>query len=64
MAEALGKDWQKEEPVEFDVTDPRFMDAYFKYLHHPNEQAGVDFCGWTGSRAPGPASPAWTPCGC
>ena len=20
--------------------------------------------GWTGSRAPGPASPAWTPCGC
>ena len=65
MAEALGKDWQKEEPVEFDVTDPRFMDAYFKYLHHPNEQAGVDFwwLDWqqgTRTRIPG----LDRPCGC
>ena len=63
MAEALGKDWQKEEPVEFDVTDPRFMDAYFKYLHHPNEQAGVDFwwLDWqqgTRTRIPG-LDPLW-----
>ena len=43
MAEALGKDWQKEETVEFDITDPQFLQAYFKYLHHPNEEAGVDF---------------------
>ncbi|MGN1192228.1 MAG: TIM-barrel domain-containing protein [Dorea sp.] len=43
MAEALGKDWQKEEPVNFDVTDPKFLEAYFEYLHHPNEDDGVDF---------------------
>ena len=27
MAEALGKDWQQEEPVDFDIADPRFLDA-------------------------------------
>lgn len=43
MAEALGKDWEKEEPVNFDITDPEFLDAYFEYLHHPQEKAGVDF---------------------
>ena len=43
MAEVLGKDWEKEEPVNFDITDPKFLDAYFKYLHHPQEEAGVDF---------------------
>lgn len=43
MAKALGKDWEKEEPVNFDITDPEFLDAYFKFLHHPQEEAGVDF---------------------
>ena len=43
MAEVLGKDWEKEEPVNFDITDPEFLDAYFEYLHHPQEKAGVDF---------------------
>ena len=66
MAEALGKDWQKEETVEFDITDPQFLQAYFKYLHHPNEEAGVDFwwVDWqqgTRTKIPGldpPAMPA------
>lgn len=43
MAEAMGRDWEKEEPVNFDVTDQKFLKAYFEYLHHPNEEKGVDF---------------------
>lgn len=43
MAKELGADWENEVPVPFDVTDRKFMDAYFKYLHHPNEEKGVDF---------------------
>ena len=58
MAEALGKDWQKEETVEFDITDPQFLQAYFKYLHHPNEEAGVDFW-WVGLAAGHPDEDPW-----
>lgn len=43
MAKALGKDWKKEEPVNFDIAEPDFLEAYFQYLHHPHEDAGVDF---------------------
>ena len=43
MAEAMGRDWEKEEPVNFDVTDQKFLKAYFEYLHYPNEEEGVDF---------------------
>ena len=43
MAKALGVDHEHEAPIPFDVTSPAFMDAYFKYLHHPNEEKGVDF---------------------
>lgn len=43
MAEAMGRDWEKEEAVNFDVTDQKFLKAYFEYLHHPNEEEGVDF---------------------
>lgn len=43
MAKELGVDAEKEIPIPFDVTDPAFMNAYFKYLHHPNEEMGVDF---------------------
>lgn len=43
MAAALGMDPVKEEPIPFDVTDQAFMEAYFKYLHHPLEEEGVDF---------------------
>lgn len=30
-------------PVKFDITDPRFTQAYFELLHHPQEAMGVDF---------------------
>lgn len=43
MAEALHVDASKEEPINFDVSSPEFMKAYFDVLHHPNEEAGVDF---------------------
>ncbi len=43
MAKELGRDISKEEPVAFDITDPAFLSAYFKYAHHPNEEKGVDF---------------------
>ena len=43
MAQALGVDAEHEVPIQFNVADRRFMDAYFKYLHHPNEEIGVDF---------------------
>ena len=43
MAKALGIDYEQEEYINFDVTNPEFLDAYFKYLHHPNEEKGVDF---------------------
>ena len=43
MALAMGVDPKTEEPIEFDITDEKFMDAYFKVLHHPMEEQGVDF---------------------
>ena len=43
MARALGVDFEHEVPIQFDVSSRAFMDAYFKYLHHPNEEMGVDF---------------------
>ena len=43
MAKALGVDFEHEVPIQFDVSSRAFMDAYFKYLHHPNEEIGVDF---------------------
>lgn len=63
MAEELGVDYEHEIPIPFDVTDPDFMKAYFKYLHHPNEEKGVDFwwIDWqqgNNSRIPG-YDPLW-----
>lgn len=43
MAAAVGIDPATGEPVEFDSVDPRFVEAYFKLLHHPQEAIGVDF---------------------
>lgn len=43
MAEALGVDAASEDPINFDVEDPDFMEAYFHYLHEPREKEGVDF---------------------
>ncbi len=43
FAEAMGKDPAKEKRIPLDVTDPRYMRAYFDILHHPLEEEGVDF---------------------
>ncbi len=43
MAKELGRDISNEAPIAFDITDPAFLAAYFKYLHHPHEEKGVDF---------------------
>ena len=45
MAGELGvnKESRTALPIPFDLTDREFLKAYFKYLHHPNERAGVDF---------------------
>lgn len=43
MADELGYDKSKKEQIPFDITDKKFVEAYFKYLHHPYEKDGVDF---------------------
>lgn len=43
IAAELGMDPEKGDAVEFDITDPNFLKAYFKFLHHPLEDEGVDF---------------------
>lgn len=59
LALTLGRDPDKMRCVPFAASDPDYMDAYFKHLHHPQEKAGVDFWwmdwqqGSTGSGIPG-----------
>lgn len=43
MAKAMGVDYENEDPVFCDLADPKYLEAYFKYLHHPREEEGVDF---------------------
>ncbi|MBQ7595780.1 MAG: DUF5110 domain-containing protein [Clostridia bacterium] len=43
FARFLGKDPDKKEQIDFDLTDKKFTEAYFKFLHHPYEKDGVDF---------------------
>jgi len=43
MTEWMGIDPATNEPVAFDISDPRFTEGYFNILHHPYEQMGVDF---------------------
>lgn len=43
MARACGIDPATKQPVEFDLTDRKFLNAYFDILHHPYEADGVDF---------------------
>ncbi len=43
MADAVGVDKSTEETVEFDLTTPEFINAYFDIIHHPYEKDGVDF---------------------
>jgi alpha-glucosidase (family GH31 glycosyl hydrolase) len=43
MAHAVDVDPAAQQPIEFDIADPQFMQAYFEILHHPYEALGVDF---------------------
>lgn len=43
MAKHLNIDYLNGENIEFDISDSKFLEAYFKYAHHPNEENGVDF---------------------
>ncbi|MFP4013744.1 MAG: TIM-barrel domain-containing protein [Chitinispirillaceae bacterium] len=43
IARHMGIDPESRKPVEFDIADPGFMDGYFRFLHHPLEECGVDF---------------------
>lgn len=43
FAKAMGLDPAKTEKIPFDCTDRKYMDAYFKLLHHPLEKMGIDF---------------------
>ncbi len=43
IAKRMGIDPSTELPVNFDPTDPDFMEAYLEELHHPLEDEGVDF---------------------
>lgn len=43
MAEKMGVDPKTKKRVNFDITDPQFIDAYFNVLHKPYEKDGVDF---------------------
>ncbi len=43
MAAALGMEPAAQEPVKFDIANPRFAAAYFDLLHHPHEAMGIDF---------------------
>lgn len=43
MARAMGIDPATRQYVPFDITNKKFAENYFKILHHPYEQQGVDF---------------------
>jgi len=43
MAEEMGVDATREDPVNFDIASPKFIKAYFKHLIHSNEELGADF---------------------
>jgi alpha-glucosidase len=43
MARDIGLEPDKIDRIPFDCADPRFVQAYFKRLHHPMEKMGVDF---------------------
>jgi len=43
VCEDMGLNPAKTDKVPFDCTDPKFIDSYFKRLHNPMEDDGVDF---------------------
>ncbi len=43
FAKFMGMDYKEGHPIHFDFTNPKFIEAYFKYAHNPLEDDGVDF---------------------
>jgi alpha-glucosidase (family GH31 glycosyl hydrolase) len=43
MARALDHDASTKDPIHFDLTNRRFLNAFFDVLHRPHEVDGVDF---------------------
>lgn len=43
FAQFTGIDPNSGEPIAFDITDPKFIEGYFRFLHHGYEEDGVDF---------------------
>lgn len=43
MAKACGIDSKTKHKIDFDFTDEKYINAYFKILHKPYEKDGVDF---------------------
>lgn len=43
FARLMGRDATTGEGINFDATDPKFIQNYFELLHHPMEEQGVDF---------------------
>ncbi|MGC9347097.1 MAG: TIM-barrel domain-containing protein [Anaerolineae bacterium] len=43
FAQAMGLDPDTEEPAPFRIADKDFVEHYFRMLHHPMEEEGVDF---------------------
>ena len=63
FCQRMGMDPAEKKIIEFDVSDPKFMEAYFDLAHHCFEQEGVDFwwLDWqqgTHSKIPG-LDPLW-----
>jgi len=46
VARHMGLDPKTTDRIPFDCGDRKYMQAYFKFLHHPKERAGIDFW-WT-----------------
>lgn len=59
----MGIDPDSKSPIPFNPTDPKFLEGYFKFLHHPHEKSGVDFwwIDWQqGKKTPfGDIDPLW-----
>lgn len=39
----MGVNQEAEEPIVFNIANPKFLEGYFKYAHYPLEEQGVDF---------------------
>ncbi|MBR3767893.1 MAG: DUF5110 domain-containing protein [Clostridia bacterium] len=43
FCEFMEIDKNSKQQIRFDITDEKFIEGYFRFLHHPHEEEGVDF---------------------